>query len=377
MAEPIKDLAKLFYGITALHLRSAAFTFAEENKLELNFNKNLKLAGIDWFYNFIRCNPSITIRKPEATSISRITAFNKTEVSLSFENLEMLMEKYSFVLSHIFNMDETEISTVQDPGKIIAPIGQKRVGSVTSWERGKNVTVICSMGASGTLIPPVFIFPRKRMCQQLQINGPPGAVYQCTKNGWSNEDIFLLWLQHFVNHTKPSMAEPILLILDNHGSHINLPAYDSYAKPLDVTFFGPLKQVFKRECDLFMKSNSLVKTTLYDLAELFNKAYSIVATVQKGVSGFSSTGICPMNPNVFTEEDIFAASTFTLWFSATDYTNTLSPVVIENNPTSEETSNSTNNNINNPVPSTSTSSEFRIAFKSITPIPKKPSHLQK
>jgi hypothetical protein len=65
-------------------------------------------------------------------------------------------------------MDETGISTVQDPGKIIAPKGQKCVGSVTSWERGKNVTVICSMSASGTYIPPLFIFPRKRMCYQLQ-----------------------------------------------------------------------------------------------------------------------------------------------------------------------------------------------------------------
>lgn len=385
MTEHIKDLAKLFYGITPLQLRSAAFAFGEENKLQHNFNRSLKLAGIDWFYNFIRRNPSITIRKPEATSIGRITAFNKTEVSLFFENLEMLMEKYSFIPSNIFNMDETGISTVQDPGKIIAPKGQKRVGSVTSWERGKNVTVICSMSASGTFVPPVFIFPRKRMCHQLQRNGPPGAVYQCTKNGWSNEDIFLVWLQHFVSYTKPSTAEPVLLILDNHGSHINLPAYDFCKKnniimlslpphtshrmqPLDVTFFGPLKQAFKRECDLFMKSNSLIKITPYDLAELFNKAYSIVATIQKGVSGFSSTGIYPMNPNVFTEEDFFAANTF-----ATDDTNTISPVVIEMNSTSEEPSNSTNNIINNSVPSTSTSSEYRVAFKSITPIPKKPS----
>jgi len=75
-----------------------------------------------------------------------------------------------------------------------------------------------------------------------------------------------------------------------------------------------------------------------------------------------------MNPNIFTEEDFFAANTF-----ATDDTNTLSPVVIEMNSTSEEPSNSTNNIIKNSVPSTSTSSEYLATFKSITPIPKKPS----
>jgi hypothetical protein len=42
---------------------------------------------------------------------------------------------------------------------------------------------------------------------------------------------------------------------------------------------------------------------------LFNKAYSCVATIQKGISGFASTGIVPMNPNIFTDEDYFASAT--------------------------------------------------------------------
>ena len=63
----------------------------------------------------------------------------------------------------------------------------------------------------------------------------------------------------------------------------------------------------KVECNLFIKSNALLRITHYDLASLFNKAYSTVATVNKGVSGFSTTGIFPINPNVFTNEDFLAA----------------------------------------------------------------------
>lgn len=55
-------------------------------------------------------------------------------------------------------MDETCITTVQDPGKIIEANGQKRFGSVTNWEHGKNNTVICVMSASGSFIPSLFIF---------------------------------------------------------------------------------------------------------------------------------------------------------------------------------------------------------------------------
>jgi hypothetical protein len=47
MTEHIKDLAKLFYGITPLQLRSAAYMLAEANKIKHNFNNTLKLAGID------------------------------------------------------------------------------------------------------------------------------------------------------------------------------------------------------------------------------------------------------------------------------------------------------------------------------------------
>jgi hypothetical protein len=38
-------------------------------------------------------------------------------------------------------------------------------------------------------------------------------------------------------------------------------------------------------------------------AALFDKAYSSVATIARGLSGFKATGIYPLNPNVFTDED--------------------------------------------------------------------------
>jgi len=34
---------------------------------------------------------------------------------------------------HIYNMDETGILTVEEPGIILALKGQKRVSSVTTW----------------------------------------------------------------------------------------------------------------------------------------------------------------------------------------------------------------------------------------------------
>lgn len=316
----LKTLANMYYGLTPLQFRKVAFEYAEKLNIHHRFNTTIKLAGKDWLEGFLKRNPSISIRKPEATSLNRIKGFNKTEVNTFFQNLENVMEKFKFTPNNIYNMDETGITTVQETNKILAPKGQKRIGAVTSGERGQTTTIICAFNAAGTYVPPFFIYARQRMTPLLEGNGPPGSLYKCSKNGWTNEELFIQWLQHFKKYANPSENEPVLLILDNHGSHITIEAYE-YCKtnfitmlslpphsshrlqPLDVVFFGPLKKAYNRECDLFMKSHPTERITVYKIAELFNKAYTNVATLAKGISGFSSTGIYPLNSHIFSEED--------------------------------------------------------------------------
>ena len=55
---------------------------------------------------------------------------------------------------------------------------------------------------------------------------PPGSVGTAHPSGWSNEKIFVEFLNHFITHVKPSQERPVLLLLDNHDSHVNIPAID-------------------------------------------------------------------------------------------------------------------------------------------------------
>lgn len=88
---------------------------------------------------FLKRNPRVSVRKSESLSINRIQGFNKEEVDRFFENLEEVTDKHKFQSHQIFNMDETGISTVQEPNKVLAKMGQKRIGTITSWERGKTI----------------------------------------------------------------------------------------------------------------------------------------------------------------------------------------------------------------------------------------------
>lgn len=318
-------LAKLFYGVTLTELRRMAFEYAEQNKIKHNFNKTTKLAGKDWAQGFLKRNPQLSLRKPEATSINRILAFNKEAVKKFFTNLETVMDKYKFPASRIFNVDETGISTVQKPPSIIGPKGQKQVGSATSLERGRNITVCCAMSATGMFLPPMFIFPGVRATAGMKRGGPAETIYEMSQSGWMTDELFRTWLRHFVLHTKSSKEEPTLLLLDNHASHTSLAAYEfcrdngivvvsfpphtsHRLQPLDLTFFGPLKAAYNRECSLFLKNNGFQKICKEDVPALFKSSFEKTAGVSKAVTGFGKPGIYPLNPDVFTDDDFLPAA---------------------------------------------------------------------
>ena len=185
MAEEIKTLAKLFYGLTALQIRSGAYAFAEQNNIPNKFNKQTKLAGKDWLYNFLK-RTHMAVRKLEHTNINRVISFNESDINIFFNNLKLLYEKYNFSPTKIWNMDKTGIYNVQQPENIVVEKDQRRVTSIVTAERGKNVTLICAMSASGNFVLLMFIFPRQRMKDTLSKNDPIGATYKCSLNGWSN-----------------------------------------------------------------------------------------------------------------------------------------------------------------------------------------------
>lgn len=125
LAGHVIHLSKLFYGISRQEIKKCAYEYAEKNNMSCPFNKDTKTAADDWLSGFMKRNSSVVLRKPEVTSINRVTAFNKEEVAIFFNNLEGVQAKYKFKAHRIFNTDETGISTVQTPGRILTKRGLK------------------------------------------------------------------------------------------------------------------------------------------------------------------------------------------------------------------------------------------------------------
>lgn len=119
-----------------------------------------KMAGKTFYQYFIARHQNLSLRKPEATSLARATAFNKTNVELFFSKYKELLSRFNFTSDKIYNVDESGMSTVHTPMKVLAPKGTKQVGNVTSAGRGNNVTVIGCINALGNSVPPCMIFPK-------------------------------------------------------------------------------------------------------------------------------------------------------------------------------------------------------------------------
>ena len=70
----------------------------------------------------------------------------------------------------------------------------------------------------------MFIFPRKNLRDNLMIGTPPGSAGDLSDSGWTNDTIFIEWLENFASTVKTSNKNKRLLIVDGHGSYKTLKA---------------------------------------------------------------------------------------------------------------------------------------------------------
>ena len=204
-------------------LRLLAFQLAVKNGITVPQNwHHAQMASSDWFTAFMNRHPRLSIRKPEATSLSRATSFNRDTVAKFFDLLQEVFNRYKFECQDVYDVDETGITTVQRSDRIVARKGVKQVGSVTSQERGALVTMALAVSANGNSLPPMFIFQRKNYRSYFVNTGPNGCIGSANPSGWMTQDDFVIFLEHFMKHSRCSKEKPILLLLDNHESHLSV-----------------------------------------------------------------------------------------------------------------------------------------------------------
>ncbi|PNF34161.1 hypothetical protein B7P43_G18194 [Cryptotermes secundus] len=267
-------------------------------------------------------------------------------------------------------------SLISRQSPIVSQRSQKRKKTVckeTSGERGQTVTAVFCI-----FVPPAMIFARKRMKPELFTDAPEGTLPMISDTGFINTELFVEWLKHFSSFVKPMKEDPVLLILDNHIAHcsieavlfctehhitlLSLPPHASgRLQPLCVGFLGPLKEVYAQEADRWLVNNPGAATAEINVGRILRSAYERVANMKIAVRACETTGIHPVNRNVFSDED-FAPSEVTFC-----------PRVQETQATAEDTHVSANNENGNEVSLTvqpAIVEEPQVSPAMMSPLPK-------
>ena len=168
------------------------------------------------------------------------------------------------------------------------------------------------------VIPTFKVFEGKHLSQEQVKDLTNGATVSVTKNGWSNSDVFYLYMtKHFQKYFQGAFAgdENILVLYDGYKSHISpgiiewarqrrvmlfvLPAHTSdILQPIEVGCFGALEQSYNSQCQNFIGHNLDKNTTKCDIGKILCLAYKKAFTPTTKKAPFRRIGIYPINSEV-------------------------------------------------------------------------------
>jgi hypothetical protein len=111
------------------------------------------------------------------------------------------------------------------------------------------------------------------------------------------------------------------LLLDGHATHVkNIEVIDlarqngvvplcfpphctHWLQPLDVGFMKPLSTYNSKEVKKWLRSHPSRVVTQFQTAALFGQAFINAATMSTAINAFRTTGIWPLELNIFADAD--------------------------------------------------------------------------
>ena len=328
----ILDFENSLYGLTRNDIQDLVFQFCCKNHIPNPFQTHER-AGREWLKGFIQRHPDISVRKPENVSIGRAYGFSQHKVNDFFKKYFSVIydEDGNRVIpnSNIYNADESGFTIVHRPEKILGRKGKRAIAVLTSAEKGKTITFLPAVSAVGHYVPPLFVFPRKRMKAELLEDAPDGSIGAVNLTGWINTEIFEQWFDHFVHVVQPkARPHPTLLIFDGQKAHtknmslidkaktnnvimLSLPPHCTHKmQPLDRTFFKSLKNNYNHEVHVWMREHRGVALAQIKIPALIKLAYNKSANMENAINGFRVSGLVLPKADIFTDEDFQASDNF-------------------------------------------------------------------
>ena len=215
---------------------------------------------------------------------------------------------------NIVNFDEVGVRTgCLGPQEIIVP-DEVREWYAVSPENRRSLTIMETINAAGDYPPPplVIIIGHAIMVSWFSEDLLAGTRIVTSKSGFTNDEITLAWLKHYIENSNAGPeADWKLLLMDNHGSHLIseflilandnhirpfpfIPHLTHCMQPLDVGIFQPYKRWHQVAIQEAIAENFVKYSTsrfLKDLTKIRNNTFKN-STIRHA---FENSGMWPVN----------------------------------------------------------------------------------
>ncbi len=285
-----------------------------KNRDMFGFGEHTKRGPLtkDWFYNFIeRHENELGIRKMQALEVKRLKGRDTCRVIEYFALFRDLMTKYNFRFDNIYNCDETPCVIDDIQRRSVWPKSIKQAHIKYTGNR-QVLTMFPCVSAAGNKIPPLIIFEGKSIDSSYT-----DYDFECiacsNDSAYMVKEIFRSWTVHFVKYAKPTLENPVLLIMDNYGGHLDyealmnlhsnsvyllgLPPHTSdKTQPLDLTVFAAFKIAYRNILNETRNKFKLEQLHQRDFIYFLKESYKRSFNINTITKGFFDAGLIPFNP---------------------------------------------------------------------------------
>ncbi len=223
-----------------------------------------------------------------------------------------------------FQIQEEDIYNMDEKGFMMGVVAKLKV-IISKYDKNKYMTqcgnrewvsLIKCVSMDGRALKPWVIFKAKLIQKAWKESLPDGYI-TVSENGWTNNQIGLLWLERcFEPQTATTQkGEYRMLCLDGHASHIStaaiefavkhkiillcLPAHTTHIlQPLDVGVFSPLATAYKNHLHRSTLLGAGYNVDKCDFLEFYEFARRQALTPDVIKSAWKKSGLLPFNPDL-------------------------------------------------------------------------------
>jgi hypothetical protein len=272
--------------------------------------------GKHWIQKFFLRAPELNTRWSQPLDKDRCSGMTYEIVNDWFELIEGVQKEYHIEKADTYNMDEK--------GFNLGSIGKEKVACtkenvhvyINEPTNREWVSLIECISADGRILPVFIIFKAKIMLETWMLALEKEGKICLSDKGWTDNYLGLQWFkQVFHPQTKKTLkGEYRLLIVDGHASHVTseviifcrqekiilacLPPHTTHAlQPLDVSFFLPLSNNYRRRLVKKFDMRKNVAVTKADFVEIYQAARQQIAKESTICHAWEKSGLFPADRN--------------------------------------------------------------------------------